>query len=114
MAPVRQLLDIDDILPATGEFGRFQIILETCLCLCVIPASFQALIVYFAAYNPPWRCVSTGPQTNSTVNNTACTLKGTYSSESTLYEARCKMPRSAWEYTEPTEYSIVTQVSRRV
>ncbi len=98
----KQITDIDDILKYTGEFGKYQIIIGTLIALPVWCVGYPILIMTFAAINPPWQCVA---------NSTVCKLNGTYSSADTdNYLKRCDMPRSAWEFTQPKEYSIVTQV----
>ncbi|XP_066928970.1 organic cation transporter-like protein [Clytia hemisphaerica] len=87
----------DEILEQIGEFGRFQWILDGIFCIMLLPATFQTLIMYFAALQPEWRCVA---------NSTICNLNGTFSSEN---EFRCGIPRSEWEFTQPKDYSIVTE-----
>ena len=95
--------DIDDILPLVGEFSRFQIIVEVFLCIAMIPQSLQNLIMYFAALNSAWRCVA---------NSTVCTFpqNRTFSAEDDGYTARCSMNRGDWQFVEPQDYSIMTQV----
>jgi len=95
---------IDQVLPLIGELGLFQILYIAILCIITIPASFQTLIIYFVAHNPPWRCH---------VNSTVCTFtdEEITSSKSSLYNKRCQMARSEWEFVESDLYSIVTQVS---
>ena len=88
---------IDGMLPYIGEFGKFQRILDGVFCIMIVPQTLQVLIMYFAALNPPWRCVN---------NSTICTFNHTLPSDNT---DRCSMPRNEWEYTEPKDYSIVTQ-----
>ena len=97
-----QELDVDQILPHVGEYGRFQIMLQSMLCVAMIPQTLQILLMYFAAYNPPWRCV---------FNSTDCPMNGTFSSSSKQYDFRCSIPRSEWEYKQPKDFSIVTQVN---
>ena len=87
----------DDILKEVGDFGKFQWILNTLFCIMLLPATFQTLIMYFAALQPEWRCVA---------NSTWCHLNGTFTSKN---ELRCKIPRTEWEFTQPKEYSIVTE-----
>uniref|UniRef100_A0A7M5XK77 Uncharacterized protein n=1 Tax=Clytia hemisphaerica TaxID=252671 RepID=A0A7M5XK77_9CNID len=50
---------IDEILSKTGSFGRYQKILLL-LSILVFSSSvtFQSLITYYAADDPPWRCVN--------------------------------------------------------
>lgn len=94
--------NLDDILPFIGELGKYQIGLVFLMALMILVAGFPVLIMFFAGQNPPWKCVS---------NSTVCSLNGTFKSGDRDYKARCKMPRSEWEFTKPREYSIVTQVS---
>ncbi|XP_066928941.1 organic cation transporter protein-like [Clytia hemisphaerica] len=89
--------NVDGFLRMVGEFGKFQKILDAIFCFIFIPSSFQNLIMYFAAFQPDWRCVA---------NSTICNLNGTFSSEN---EFRCGIPRSEWEFTQPKDYSIVTE-----
>ena len=95
--------EVDDILPFVGEFSRFQIIVEVLLCFIMIPQTLQNLIMYFAALNSPWRCVA---------NSTVCTFpqNRTFSAEDDGYTARCSMNRGGWQFVEPQDYSIMTQV----
>ena len=92
-----EYLNIDGLLRMVGEFGKFQICLDAIFCFLIIPSSFQSLIMYFAALQPEWRCVA---------NSTWCHLNGTFTSKN---ELRCKIPRTEWEFTQPKEYSIVTE-----
>ena len=92
-----EYLNIDGFLRMVGEFGKFQILLDAIFCFMIIPTAFQSLIMYFAALQPEWRCVT---------NSTLCTLNGTFTSQN---ELRCQIPRSEWEFTQPKEYSIVTE-----
>ena len=90
-------IQIDDILNIVGGFGPFQWICTLVLCTMVIPAAFQVLITYFIAMKPTWSCIPNSP---------ICRLNGTQESTNVL---RCSIPRNQWEFTEPTEFSIVTQ-----
>ena len=92
-----EYLNIDGFLRMVGEFGKYQICLDAIFCFLIIPSSFQSLIMYFAALQPEWRCVS---------NSTVCTLNGTFTSQN---ELRCEIPRTEWEFTQPKDYSIVTE-----
>ena len=94
-------IDVDQMLPYVVEFGKFQIVLEIMLCICEYAQALPVLIMYFAAHNPPWKCVA---------GSSSCTLNGTYTSSSKDYEFRCNIPRTEWEFTKPKDYSIVTQV----
>ena len=93
--------DLDEILKYVGELGKYQCILISMLALMILTAGFPVLIMFFAAQNPPWACAK---------NSTICNMTGSFKSGDPLYEKRCSMPRSAWIFTKPKEYSIVTQV----
>ncbi|XP_057314092.1 solute carrier family 22 member 3-like [Hydractinia symbiolongicarpus] len=88
---------VDQMLTHVGEFKRYQWLLDAIYCIMLIPATYQVLIMYFAALNPPWRCIK---------NGTVCTSNQTFDGDD---KTRCNLPRSEWEYTEAKEYSIVTQ-----
>lgn len=93
----KRWVSVDTMLSIVGEFGPFQWLLDGLFCFLIVPRTFQILIMYFAAMNPTWKCVS---------NSSICLLNGTFSSDD---DTRCSMPRSEWEFTEPKEFSIVTQ-----
>ena len=93
---------IDEVLPMMGELGLSQIIIMGVLSTLVIPVTFQYLITYFIAHNPPWRCK---------VNSTTCLLTETINLSSHVnYSHRCDVPRDQWEFIEEDSYSVVTQV----
>lgn len=98
----RNALEIDEVLPLVGGFGRFQKIVVMFMSLMQIPVAILILIPYFVQDNPKWKCVE---------NSTVCLLNGTFGRESRLYKERCSMSRSDWMFTKPRDYSIVTQVS---
>ena len=95
--------EVDEILSFVGEFSRFQVVIEILLWISVIPQTMQILIMYFAALNSPWRCAA---------NSTRCTFprNQTFGNDNADYKARCDMKRSDWEFVEPKDFSIVTQV----
>ena len=86
-----------------ASISHFQIIIEVLLMISIIPYTMPILIMYFAALNSPWRCAA---------NSTMCTFptNQTFDSSSSQYEARCSMKQSDWEFVQPKEFSIVTQV----
>ena len=90
-------LRAEEILTRVGEFGRFQKLVDVIVGLIYFFLSFQMLIMYFTTITPPWKCVS---------NSSTCLFNGTQHGEDTR---RCDIARSQWYYTEPTQYSIVTQ-----
>ena len=89
--------NVSEVIPTFGVFGRFQQLLMSCLYIMIIPSTFSTLIMYFAALSPPWKCAS---------NSSVCLGNGTFTSDN---KDRCAMQRSDWEFTEPRDYSIVTQ-----
>ena len=94
-------LQIDEVLPLIGGFGRFQKIIVLFMSVIRFPTATLVLIPYFVQDNPKWKCVE---------NSTVCLLNGTFGRESRLYKERCSMSRSHWMFTKPKDYSIVTQV----
>ena len=94
-------MELDDILPLIGEFGKFQIILDIFLCLTIFPGVMLIFLPYFSQHSPPWQCVG---------NSSICLLNGTMARGDNDFYKRCTMPRSEWTYTEVKEYSIVTEV----
>eukprot|EP00795_Rhopilema_esculentum_P001443 gene1443-15868_t len=93
---------IDEILPYVGEFGKYQIMMVSMLSTMILASGFPILIMYFAGQNPAWKCVH---------NSTVCSLNGTFESGDDNYEFRCSIPRKDWQFTQPKDYSIVTQVN---
>ncbi len=91
-------VEVDQILPHLGEFGKFQKLLEVLLCFSSMPSVVQILIPFFTHDSPTWKCVGA---------NSSCSLQGELPIKNRL---RCSLPRSSWEYTTPKDYSIVTQV----
>ena len=96
-------LQIDEVLPLIGGFGRFQKIIVLFISVIQISVAILVLIPYFVQDNPKWKCVE---------NSTVCLLNGTFGRESRWYKERCVMSRSEWIFTKPKHYSIVTQVRR--
>lgn len=89
--------NMDDILIQVGEFGRFQILMQTIYSLIKLPHRFQALITYFATLPSTWVCLT---------SEGVCDKNATYAADNTL---RCTLPRNAWSHTESSDFSIVTQ-----
>ena len=99
---IENYMDVDEILLDIGEFGRMQVALVFIFCLLIIPPTYHTLIMSFAGSNPNWRCVA---------NSTECNMTGEFSVlQEDDYYKRCDMKRSSWEFTQPKEFSIVTEV----
>ena len=88
---------LDQVLQRVGEFGRFQKLLDAMLFLMNIPIACQILITYFATLTPTWKCRN---------GSSICLHNNTLSGDD---NRRCSFPRKEWYYTEPNEYSLVTQ-----
>jgi len=98
---IENYMDVDEILLDIGEFGRMQVALVFIFCLLIIPPTYHTLIMSFAGSNPNWRCVA---------NSTECNMTGEFSVlQEDDYYKRCDMNRSSWEFTQPKEFSIVTE-----
>jgi len=93
-------MEIDEILHLVGNLGRFQLALITLFCLMEFPNGLLIMSPYFTEENPAWKCVR---------NSSFCKMNGTFSVGDSGYKLRCSMPRSAWEFVKPKEFSVVTQ-----
>ena len=96
--------DVDEILVCIGQFGRSQILLLGLFCIIFIPSAYQTVILSFIGNTPPWRCVS---------GSFECRKPGVFSSGDDFYEQNCKMNRSSWEFIQPRDFSIVTEVKKK-
>ena len=94
-------MEIDEILHLVGNLGRFQLALITLFCLMEFPNGLLIMSTYFTEENPAWQCAT---------NSSMCNMNGTFSVGDSGYRSRCSMPRSAWEFVKPKEFSVVTQV----
>lgn len=93
---------VDQSLLQSGPFGRYQL-LVLILCNLVFSNgfSFQSLITYYAADDPPWVCVQ---------NNVSLFChKGPFQEGGDLFIKRCSLHRSQWKYTLPKTYSFTTE-----
>ena len=95
-------MSIEDILVAIGEYRLYQILLTLMIFYCVLPNSLIHLSFFFVAYNPGWQCVA---------NSSVCNDTGIIRPADKQYKARCSMSRTEWQYPEPDDFSVVTQVS---
>ena len=87
-----------DVLSLCGEYGRFQWMLNGIIGLVNIPVAYQILIMSFSTIIPTWKCIHN--------NSTTCLFNNTLPGDD---RRRCDIPRNEWEYTEPKEFSLVTQ-----
>ena len=98
----RPYMSIEEILVAIGEYRLYQILLTLMIFYCVLPNSLLHLSFFFVAYNPGWQCVA---------NSSVCNDTGIIRPADKQYKARCSMSRTEWQYPEPDDFSVVTQVS---
>ena len=96
-------LNLDELLKTINEFGKAQKLIVALSSFMMLPSVYQSLIMIFIGNNPSWVC---SPNDNSTY----CGRNGTFSIGDEYYETRCFIPRSAWEFTKPEKYSIITKV----
>lgn len=97
--------NVDEFLLLTGEYGRGQKCLTFFLCLFMFGATYNILSTVFVTLNSSWRCSAYG------VTQGACLYNGTIDENHELYEKRCEMNRTSWEFEREAGYSIVTEVS---
>lgn len=95
--------DIDNILSEIG-LGRFHLTTFMILGFCCITFSYNAVLSYFIANDPPWKCVS---------NTTSLFCQEHFGekigSDNTLFASRCLLRRDEWTYTTEKKYSFVTE-----
>ena len=94
--PTKQI-NVKDILPYIGDFGRYQKLLCFVLSVTVFPIAMQPTFAYFATLTPSWRCLE---------KNSECPYNGTFPDTD---ERRCKISSNSWTYIEGAEFSIATQ-----
>lgn len=93
----RKVVSLDEMLQTAGSFGRYQKAINIFFCIMTIPSFFHVMITYFTADTPDWKCA---------VNSSVCRYNLTLPNKN---QERCLIPRSEWEYTYPTSYSVVTE-----
>ena len=91
------ILTVDEVLTKIGPYGRTQKLLDVVFFVMNLPVSMQFLITTFTAVTPSWKCVN---------NSTECLHNNTRLGND---RSRCDLPRLSWDYTEPKEFSLVTQ-----
>lgn len=100
---IKEKINIDDLMERVGAFGYYQIRTQSVFFLFMLPLTYQVLIMYFAAADPPWRCKD---------ENINCRYKGLIlPNMGKMFHHRCEMNRSDWEYATSKKLSIITEVS---
>ena len=97
-------VELDEILIHIGEYKKAQIILTILLSLLIISPTYTILSILFVTLDSPWKCSTYGNGNKEYIYN------GTFDSSHALYNERCTMNRTAWEFSFPKGYSIVTEV----
>ena len=102
----KEEVSVDELTERVGPFGVYQIRTQAVFFVFMLPLTYQVLIMYFAAENPPWQCRN---------GSKSCTYKGKLTSNmGKRFQRRCKLNRSEWEYVSSRKLSIVTEVGRRI
>lgn len=95
----KKVLDVDTVLRQIGQLGPFQIRILAIFLPIFFPISYQALIMVFAAYEPPWMCAK---QSESCLESNSSSAESPVYSTATqsieLYERRCTLNRSDWKF----------------
>eukprot|EP00111_Clytia_hemisphaerica_P023866 TCONS_00070314-protein len=95
-------MTVDEILTKSGPFGRYQLgLLLICMFIFSNSVSFQSLVTYYTADDPPWKCVD--------VNISSFCTKGPFQEGTKFFTKRCHLKRNQWEYTRPKTYSFTTE-----
>ena len=100
-----KMLKIDEILEEIGQIGKLQLLILAIFSFSFMVPGYEALITVFIGQSPPWRC---------SFNSTECNSNQTFSEGDNEYEDRCTMDRGSWEFTEPKQFSVVTEVRNRL
>ena len=113
---------LQEMLRLVGEFQRYQHVVLIVIYLMLIPAKYQIFMMYFATVTPSWKCINNTSNISNTIKNmsrnirsnlnnnkdSACTFNTTLPNTD---KSRCSIPRSHWQYTELTSYSMVTELN---
>lgn len=95
---------VDNILRKIGACGPSNILILIGCMILNFGISPQTLLMYFAANDPPWKCV------NSSRNAFCEHSRGKiFEATDDDFQKRCSFNRSDWEYTTNSKYSIVTE-----
>jgi len=96
--------EIEDAIEKSGSFGLLQIFVTIITMLTVFFVSYQTLLLYYVADDPPWTCVSR--------NSSQFCLKHygeAITQSSDFFSKRCKMERNQWKFTKDISFSIVSE-----
>lgn len=65
-------MEFDHVLKIVGEFGPHQKRLYFLLCLSIVPAAIQLLLLVFIAAEPTWVCVGSSANNTCPKNRSHC------------------------------------------
>ena len=98
-------LSADDVLEEVGSFGWFQIrLLILFNLLSALLFGWAVMVTGIITAEPPWKCVQ---------NSSVCTFGGSFYSGDELYDHRCNISRSEWEF-EDDMTTVVTEVKKKL
>jgi hypothetical protein len=80
--PLSLGMEFDHVLKIVGEFGPHQKRLYILLCLSIVPASIQLLLLVFVAAEPKWICLNS-PSNSTCPNNRSHCLERQYTTKFT-------------------------------
>lgn len=95
---------MDETLANMETYSRFQIVLSVAMVLVSLTTTYNFILPYFTANDPPWRCVNT----NSS-HFCAQHFNITIDSDSDIFKERCNLERDEWTYITSKTFSYVTE-----
>ena len=96
-------VDVDEALEKSG-FGRFHILTQILFTYISISITYQSVLSYFVADDPPWKCIH-----NSTSKFCKENFGVKIAADNEKFSSRCILHRDEWTYTTGKNYSIVTE-----
>lgn len=115
-----EFVSVDEFTNYAGEYGRYQIFIQTLVMVTIIPLTYPVMIFYYIGHGPEWKCTSPITTASSTLYGLAnhSTVPTWCSNNTRTYEhsdtERCHMNRTMWKYehrhnktTIVTEFDLV-------
>jgi len=94
-------LDVDSVLRRIDQFGPFQIRVLAMFLFIFLPITYQTLIMVFVAYEPPWMCTQQSVTClESNLSSARSSVYSTATKPIELYERRCSLNRSDWQFAD--------------
>ena len=95
---------LDDVLSSAGVFGVIQVSIHLSVFYLMLIVTGQLGAFFFTGYSPPWKC--TASHTSDFCYQYRNT---TFSADMEMFNRRCSLNRTEWEYVTDTSYSFVTE-----